>query len=338
MSSKIASRLGNIIREFYKGGLSPALEDAIKGMLVKNEHKKEQNEVLEDLFDQNVKPSLVADKNTLDSLDDMHRRLDFAPHPTRMMRMRRATMKVAAALIPVAVVAGVLFTGNQDGTEKIPTMAKVSVEVPAADQKTISLPDGSVVKLAERTVFTYNEDFLTGRNVYLEGEAYFKVSKMDGQPFTVTSPSMTLTVLGTEFSLKDYAGDQTAQVKLTTGSVSVIAQGIGETTLTPGQHITYDKIQKTTGIDQIGQGELLRLRGINLSFSGQSVDEAFRMMSQFFQVTIMVSEELDLHERIELATEDDATLDDVMQLIQLIINTDFEYTIQGDTVKVTPRR
>lgn len=314
------------------------MEDAIKGMLAKNEHQKEQDEILEDLFDQNVKPSMVADKNTLDSLDEMHRRLNFAPNPTRMIRMRRATMKVAAALIPVAVVAGALFTINGDETEKIPTIAKLSVEVPVGDQRTLALPDGSEIKLAEGTVFIYNEDFLTDRNVHLEGEAYFKVSKMDGQPFTVTSNSMTVTVLGTEFSLKDYATDQTAEVKLTTGSVSVIAEGLAETTMIPGQHITYDKIQKTIELDQIAQGELLRLRGVNLSFSGQSVDEAFRMMSQFFRVTMMVSEELDLHERIELATEDDATVEDVMQLIQLITNTDFEYTIQSDTVKVTPKR
>lgn len=74
------------------------------------------------------------------------------------------------------------------------------------EQKTVALLDGSEVILNAKSAVNYSKkDWQTKREVYLTGEAYFKVKK--GKVFTVKTKHGDITVLGTQFtvnSTKDY--------------------------------------------------------------------------------------------------------------------------------------
>lgn len=67
----------------------------------------------------------------------------------------------------------------------------------------LTLPDGSLVHLNYNTRVIYPERFTGGtREVYLEGEAYFMVSKDRRHPFIVHTPQGDVQVYGTEFMVK----------------------------------------------------------------------------------------------------------------------------------------
>ena len=87
------------------------------------------------------------------------------------------------------------FFANQD--TKINTLAGQKVN--------IELPDQTKVQLNALSEVIYNKkDWDNNREVHLEGEAYFKVAK--GKKFDVLTPLGVVTVLGTEFNVKQRKG------------------------------------------------------------------------------------------------------------------------------------
>ena len=69
--------------------------------------------------------------------------------------------------------------------------------------KEVVLPDGTKVWLNNAATLKYPREFSEKeRNVYLDGEAYFEVTKNRHKPFTVESDAMRVRVLGTTFNFK----------------------------------------------------------------------------------------------------------------------------------------
>ena len=70
-----------------------------------------------------------------------------------------------------------------------------------ANRENIELPDDSQVVLNSNSTLTFNErNWTDNREVKLSGEAFFKVAK--GKKFDVITESGTVSVLGTEFNVK----------------------------------------------------------------------------------------------------------------------------------------
>jgi len=108
----------------------------------------------------------------------------------------------------------------------------VTTTAPVGRTLTVALPDGSTAVLNSGAVLT--RDRLDRRAVALAGEAYFDVQP-GTTPFTVETPTATVTVLGTAFNVR--AGDAATRVALVHGRVRVDA---GEATalLAPGEAVT----------------------------------------------------------------------------------------------------
>lgn len=74
-------------------------------------------------------------------------------------------------------------------------------ETNVAEQTILSLPDASTVNLNANSKLMYNEELWpNNRSVGLQGEAFFKVAK--GQKFEVITKDGIVTVLGTQFNVK----------------------------------------------------------------------------------------------------------------------------------------
>ena len=87
-----------------------------------------------------------------------------------------------------------------------------------AQTKNFNLPDNSEVILNANSQITYSKkEWDTNRNLTLDGEAFFKVKK--GKKFTVQTEIGAVTVLGTQFNVKER--DNYFEVKTYEGLVSV---------------------------------------------------------------------------------------------------------------------
>jgi len=71
-----------------------------------------------------------------------------------------------------------------------------------------TLSDGSVIYIAQNSLFSYPEEFESGsRNVELKGEAFFDISPNPGRPFIIETDEVLIQVLGTAFNVKTQNGD-----------------------------------------------------------------------------------------------------------------------------------
>lgn len=115
-------------------------------------------------------------------------------------------LKIAALL----VVGLGIYLGSQTDQMHIETLA--------AEKSNLNLPDFSEVILNANSEISYNEDnWDKNRSLNLNGEAFFKVAK--GSKFNVNTRSSIVSVLGTQFNIKDR--DNFFEVRCFEGRVNV---------------------------------------------------------------------------------------------------------------------
>jgi ferric-dicitrate binding protein FerR (iron transport regulator) len=113
-----------------------------------------------------------------------------------------------------------------------------TLTVPSRLDYKIMLEDGTEVWLNAASVLRFPFSFTTGeREVYLTGEAFFKVAKDSRRPFIVHTGKTDIRVLGTSFNINAY-DDHITTLALVDGKVLTKA-GSYEVTLSPGQQAIY---------------------------------------------------------------------------------------------------
>jgi ferric-dicitrate binding protein FerR (iron transport regulator) len=114
--------------------------------------------------------------------------------------VQKDTQKPTSWLKPLLRIAAILVIGF--GAYFYTTLSNPTiVETQVATKKSVDLPDTSSVTLNAVSSLTFNEDsWKENREVNLSGEAYFKVAK--GATFSVKTDAGTVTVLGTQFNVK----------------------------------------------------------------------------------------------------------------------------------------
>jgi transmembrane sensor len=131
------------------------------------------------------------------------------------------------------------------------------------DSKELRLEDGSVVTIYPGSKLAFPKHFAAGRReVYLEGEAFFNISKNPNRPFFVYSNNIVTQVLGTSFDIRKKNGQVEVAVK--TGRVAVyenkeqlkldeVQQKSNGVIITPNQKVTYYQEERhfvTSIVDQ----------------------------------------------------------------------------------------
>jgi ferric-dicitrate binding protein FerR (iron transport regulator) len=142
------------------------------------------------------------------------------------MSWLKPLLRIAAVLI---VMAGTYFIFLSDRTTSVSTLA--------SQQEEIKLPDESEVVLnAESSIAYTKSTWKEKREVELEGEAFFKVAK--GSRFDVKTSAGIITVLGTQFNVKNRA--EFFEVVCYEGLVQVTV-GDNSTKLSPGSMVRMVK-------------------------------------------------------------------------------------------------
>jgi ferric-dicitrate binding protein FerR (iron transport regulator) len=95
--------------------------------------------------------------------------------------------------------------------------------VPYGSKSRIVLPDSSSIWMNAGSKLRYSSAFnRTEREVYIEGEAYFTVTRNEDKPFFVRTSAVTLKVLGTSFNVKAYPEEDNVETTVESGSVQVL--------------------------------------------------------------------------------------------------------------------
>lgn len=128
-------------------------------------------------------------------------------------------------------------TTSEPVSEKAEAPVYHKLYVPYGKRIQLKLSDNTLVYMNSGSSLRYPKSFVEGynREVFLEGEAYFKVTRNEKAPFIVNASEMDVRVLGTEFNVSSYKGEEQVAV-LVEGSVEVSAKnGVTPKRMVPGQ-------------------------------------------------------------------------------------------------------
>lgn len=127
----------------------------------------------------------------------------------------------------------------------------ITVNAGKGEKATVTLADGSVVKLNSESQLSYQQNFgLKNRQVFLQGEGFFEVKKNPKKEFIVMTKSVKVRVTGTTFNLSCYDRCDQVEMALIKGSVMISALQFPEKEykVSPMQKAVFDKKHRTLRI------------------------------------------------------------------------------------------
>lgn len=170
---------------------------------------------------ENAKLFKASNFSEVADFDTFHAKLRREKKSPNKLSWVKPLLRVAAVL--VAGVALFYFLFNDD---------TVQIKTLAGEKRQLELPDASTVVVNALSTISYESDsWNENRVIELEGEAFFDVTK--GSSFDVNTSAGTVTVLGTEFNVKQRDGF--FEVKCFEGSVQVLTAAQNEI-LEQGEH------------------------------------------------------------------------------------------------------
>ncbi|HCT94157.1 MAG: hypothetical protein A2X19_09125 [Bacteroidetes bacterium GWE2_39_28] len=133
-------------------------------------------------------------------------------------------LKFAASLIIIAGATIYLYIGVFDSGRQM-----LSLHNPDTSSTYVkTLADGSVVYLSGNSTLSYPDEFKkVSREVFLNGEAYFEISKIYKSGFKIETDLVNIEVLGTSFNVKS-SKENVSSISVNTGEVRVTHKNGGQ--------------------------------------------------------------------------------------------------------------
>ncbi len=241
----------------------------------------------------------------------------------------------AAACIAGIIVAGTLF--RQQMLDVVAPHRLVSLQSTPGNARKHILSDGSIVWLKGNSKLVFPAAFGAGnREVVLQGEALFEVAKDPRHPFLVKCGTLTTTVLGTSFNIRE-TGKET-QVTLLTGKIALSAPRSAPVVLYPEQQAVYlptatDIRKNETGALPIG--DITKGTEYNMAFNDATMQQVLKRIEDKFEVNIQLQDAV-INSNLITADFTDQSLQHTMEMISQALNLDFG--IKGKTILLKQKK
>ena len=220
--------------------------------------------------------------------------------------------------------------------QDINQVALNEVTVPFGNKTTLVLADGTKVWLNAGSRFAFPQSFIgEKREVFLEGEAYFEVSKNKNQPFIVSTQKIDVEVLGTKFNLSAYQSDNFCETVLLEGAVKVQDNGKlfnDKLDLIPNQKATYYTDKKELMRSSAPDAEMY-ISWINgwYQFSNENLIIVLDKLERYYNVRFVhdqatISKALPISGKLDLKE----SLNEIMSVLSKVAK--INYQISGNEI------
>lgn len=297
---------------------------------------------------QDVEPWLAghwADTPEIDSytfIEDVVQRLDHYPYrqPAKarisISRFLKIYQRAAAFLLIPLLVFGLLdLAGRHRQTDYY-----TETIAPRGQKSQIILSDGTKVWLNSETKIRYPGNFSQDqRDVYLEGEAFFEVTKNSHRPFVVHTSELNVNVLGTKFNVKAYPDEGRIETSLFEGKVSLelkepAATGQTGKKLKPGQSFVYDRASHQLTASRFLGEEINGWKKNQLIFKDDTFSNLVRKVERWYDVKIIYDEKQFNDRRLTVELYEGERLERLMEVISLTLSVDYRY--ENGKIILTP--
>lgn len=208
----------------------------------------------------------------------------------------------------------------------------VIVKVGKGERASISLPDGSHVRLNSESQLSYQQNFgLDNRTVSLSGEGYFEVKKNTGKTFFVNTRSLEIKVTGTSFNVYSYENNGYIEMALVEGCVNVTSKKppFKSAIVHPNQKVVYN--EKTGDLKVLSSSNLLETAWVSneLVFRSVPMKQVLERVSRRYGVKIEANDESFLKDTYT-GVFDTEEIEDVMNIFKEHFG--FTYQLKEDEI------
>lgn len=157
--------------------------------------------------------------------------------------------------------------------------------VPRGGEYSLVLSDSTRVFVNSKSKLEFPVRFIGDkREVTLEGEAYFEVSKDKSRPFIVTIKGIHVEVLGTSFNIKAYPDDDLSFTTLVEGKVKLNGanRSTNECFLEPDQQAVYNPSTTRMVIQKVDAKQVVMWTKGRITFTNQTLDEIMKSLSRWY--------------------------------------------------------
>ncbi|WP_289750773.1 FecR family protein [Bacteroides acidifaciens] len=268
-----------------------------------------------------------AEKQLYKKLDEEKRKQN------KILRMHR-WMKYAAMIAVILVIGGGSgYWLYQNGNNQHMMVAVANEGI----VKEIILPDGTKVWLNNSATLKYPREFSEkARNIYLDGEAYFEVTKNRHKPFTVQSDAMRVRVLGTTFNFKCDKNYRIAEVTLIEGEIEVKGnKEEGQIILAPGQRAELNKNNGRLTVKQVDAKMDAVWHDNLIPFQKADIFTISKALERFYDIKIILSPDMRADKTYSGVLKKKSTIESVLKSLQNSISID--YKIVGNNIFISPK-
>lgn len=240
--------------------------------------------------------------------------------------------RYAAAASVLFIIALSAYLFSETGTVEMVTLS-------TTDQiREIILPDGSNVVLSHYSSITYPCEFKGDtRNVILQGEGYFDVSKDKEHPFIVEAHDIQVKVLGTQFNIQAYSNDPDIKTTLLEGSVAISnIRNDNSIILQPDETGIFCKESaKLYQKSNPNAKDDIAWRNNNIIFNDLALSQIATNLSNYYNIEIKITDNNLKKYKLTARFENGESLDDILSLLQAVGN--FSYTKNSRAIIIEPK-
>jgi hypothetical protein len=231
--------------------------------------------------------------------------------------------------------------GNQliyDKKATVETLVYNTLNVPYGKRFELRLSDGTHIFLNSGTSLKYPIKFLKGekRQVYLNGEAFFDVTKDTDHPFIVNMNNVGVRVFGTKFNAASYPENDEVNTVLVEGSVSIFNNNLdynenSASLLKPGFIASWNKHNKKISIEKADIAMHTAWIEGRIHFRHLPFKNIIKKLERHYDVTIMNNNKK-LDEEFFTASFDVETIEQVLEVFHK--NYNINYSIINDQILI----
>ncbi|MCE7069591.1 MULTISPECIES: FecR family protein [Dyadobacter] len=293
-------------------------------------------------------------KNTIGRIDGFEKYPTFAEPVKQLKTYHFPWFRMAAAVALLLISGWIIYSLSTKKESR-----QITFEKPIQEDKdsitekwnastkpmTVVLDDGSKVTLSAKARIRYANKFVAAkREVYLEGEAFFDITKDADRPFFVYSNGLVTKVLGTSFTIRAYGNSNEVTVEVKTGRVSVFPQSdpdfeqktsgreLQGIVLSPNQKIIYSREEVRMVKTLVEKPEIVvpKAEIPQFEFEDTPASDVFATVGKAYGIEILYDAEI-LKDCPLTATLDNQTLHEKLFIICQAVEASYEI-IDGQVV------
>lgn len=267
---------------------------------------------------------IKADNFTPDiqsALKDIHKKIE---HPTKNISLRPDFFHYAKRVAAVFIIAVCVGLATYAVYKRNFTLSLIEFRTDK-EKKEILLSDGTKVWLNKNSVIRYPKEFQKDiREVEVEGEAYFDVTKNPQKPFVIHSQNSVIRVVGTSFNVHAFPAENEIIVTVTSGKVAFYEQSneAGKIYLVKGDRGILSKDIHTVIKEKNTDMNFISWQTGKVIFSDTPLAEAVEVLSRHYNKSIRVTG--DVASCRFTGTFSNQSLEDVLEELGALLNIEIK--------------